>query len=100
MTLAPRADCVIKAVERQVSTVLDGEAVILQLETGVYFGLNPVGTHIWTLLQARPYTAQELAASILDTFEIDHETCLKDLQHFLDRMVQKRLVEFQETKNV
>jgi coenzyme PQQ synthesis protein D (PqqD) len=30
---------------------LDGEAVILNLQTGVYFGLDAVGTRIWQLCQ-------------------------------------------------
>ena len=30
---------------------MDGEAVILNLESGTYFGLDPVGTRIWQLLE-------------------------------------------------
>jgi Coenzyme PQQ synthesis protein D (PqqD) len=30
---------------------LDGEAVILDLASGGYFGLNPVGTRIWQLIE-------------------------------------------------
>lgn len=37
--------------EDVVSRDLDGEAVILNLESGVYFGLDKVGTRIWSLLQ-------------------------------------------------
>lgn len=29
---------------------IDGEAVLLDLASECYFGLNPVGTRIWTLL--------------------------------------------------
>jgi hypothetical protein len=34
-----------------VSRDLEGEAVILNLESGTYFGPDKVGTQIWTLLQ-------------------------------------------------
>jgi Coenzyme PQQ synthesis protein D (PqqD) len=34
-----------------VSRDLDGEAVILNLESSTYFGLDPVGSRIWTLLK-------------------------------------------------
>lgn len=34
-----------------VSRDLEGEAVILNLESGTYFGLDSVGTRIWSLLQ-------------------------------------------------
>ena len=29
---------------------LDGEAVLLRLDTGTYYGLEPVGTRIWELI--------------------------------------------------
>jgi len=29
---------------------LDGEAVLLNLKTGIYFGLNPVATRMWQLI--------------------------------------------------
>jgi hypothetical protein len=31
---------------------LHGEAVILDLHSGAYFGLNPVGTRIWQLIES------------------------------------------------
>src|SRR2546430_2126111 len=31
---------------------LEGEMVLLNLATGVYFGLDPVGTRIWTPIEA------------------------------------------------
>ena len=34
-----------------VSRDLEGEAIILNLKSGTYFGLDPVGTRIWSLLQ-------------------------------------------------
>jgi hypothetical protein len=34
-----------------VSRELDGEAIILNLASGTYFGLDPVGTRIWWLVQ-------------------------------------------------
>lgn len=34
-----------------VSRELEGEAIILNLESGTYFGLDSVGTRIWLLLQ-------------------------------------------------
>ena len=30
---------------------LDGEAVVLQLDTGFYFGLDAVGTRMWQLME-------------------------------------------------
>lgn len=90
-------EIVVKATGKQVSAVLDGEAVILQLENGVYFGLNSVGTHVWTLLQSRPHTLRDLSNSILETFDTDVETCLKDLRVFLATLEKKQLIEIRKS---
>jgi hypothetical protein len=37
--------------ESVVSRELEGEAVILDLKSGTYMGLNQVGTGIWALMQ-------------------------------------------------
>jgi hypothetical protein len=44
-------DSAIRVHDEVVFRELDGEAVILNLETGVYFGLNRVGTRIWQLIE-------------------------------------------------
>ena len=41
----------VMAVPGQVSTNLSGEEIILHLDTGVYYGLDPVGARIWALVQ-------------------------------------------------
>ena len=49
-----------------VSRDLEGEAIILNLESGTYFGLDPIGTRIWSLLQED--------GSLRRTFELlEHE---------------------------
>ena len=48
--LAPNTTVV--AIADQASVDLDDEAAILNLKTGVYFGLNEVGAWIWRLIQA------------------------------------------------
>ena len=45
------SETVVVAVQDQVSTNLEDEAVILNLKDGVYYGLDPVGAWIWNLLQ-------------------------------------------------
>jgi hypothetical protein len=39
------------ATKEQASTDLGGEAAILNLRNGVYYGLDPVGARIWNIIQ-------------------------------------------------
>jgi len=47
---------------------LDGEAVLLNLKTGTYFGLNPVGTRIWQLI-----VEQRSLARVLDVLASEYD---------------------------
>ena len=57
---------------------LDTEAVLLNLKTGVYYGLNPVGTRAWQLMVEHGALAQVLDV-MLDEYEVDRELLEKDL---------------------
>src|ERR1700730_14483347 len=60
MTVVSLADhSRVEAVPDQVSCDLAGEAVILNLKNGIYFGLDPVGARIWSLIQ-KPTTFADL----------------------------------------
>src|SRR4029078_1728097 len=70
--------------EDVVSRELDGEAVILNLESGTYFGLDPVGTRIWSLLQKN--------ASLREAFETlqqEYEVAPNRLEGDLLRLVKE-----------
>lgn len=70
---------------------LDGEAVILNLATGTYFGLNVVGARIWELLTAGR-DLREIRATLLDEFDVTPEVCEADLIEVVGRMATDGLV--------
>ena len=49
MTLS--LDATVRVPDDVVFRELDGEAVVLNLESGMYFGLDEVGTRIWRLVE-------------------------------------------------
>jgi len=63
---------------------LDGEAVLLNLETGVYFGLNGVATRMWQLISAR-----HTLAVVLDTLAGEYDADLKILEADLLELVRQ-----------
>lgn len=80
------------AVEEQISSNLAGESVILQLRSGVYYGLNEVGAHIWDLIQ-QPKTIEAIRASLLAEYEVTPEVCQQDLTVIVEELVAAGLVE-------
>jgi hypothetical protein len=71
---------------------LEGEAVILNLATGNYFGLDPVGTRIWTLIQERGRVGAILQA-ILDEYEVEPEQGKEDLLRLLSQLESTGLIQ-------
>jgi hypothetical protein len=70
---------------------LEGEAVLLDLASGRYFGLNPVGTRIWVLLDAGS-TVDAVVAAIAAEFEADPDEVARDVDELLTELIAKGLV--------
>ena len=71
---------------------LDGEAVILHLDSGTYFGLNAVGTRIWQLMER-----DGRLTAVLDDLRTEYDASPgvleRDLLDLVARLVDARLGE-------
>ncbi len=70
---------------------LHGEAVLLNLKTGVYFGLDPVGTRVWHLLQAQARLSDLLLAMVAE-YDVAEERCAEDLLALIAEMHAHQIV--------
>jgi hypothetical protein len=72
--------------------IVGDEAVILNLKTELYLGLNPVGTRIWTVLNGAPsiHAAYE---SLLTEYGVEPERLRQDLDELLDKLLEQQLIE-------
>ena len=66
--------------------------MILNLDSGMYFGLNAVGARIWNLIQ-EPRTVRDIRDLLLEEYEVDRERCENDLLALLDRLAAEGLAE-------
>lgn len=74
-----------------VSRELEGEAVILNLKTGTYFGLNEVGTRIWALIQEHG-SLNKVFEEMQREYEVPPESLETDLLQLVDQLQAKGLV--------
>lgn len=70
---------------------LQGEAVLLNLKSGVYFGLDPVGTRIWQLF-AEHEVLSEVAQAIVTEYDVAEDRCSEDLLKLVDDLEKQELV--------
>ena len=71
---------------------LHGEVVLLNLRTGIYFGLDPVGTRAWQLIQdhGRLGSVRDV---MLEEYEVSAERLWEDLRDLVSRLADNELVE-------
>jgi len=86
---------VVVAAKDQVSCDLSGEAAILNLNDGMYYGLNEVGARIWSLL-SEPTTVSEIRDQLEREFDVDSEQCEKDLVTLLSQLQGAGLIEVRD----
>jgi len=77
---------------------LDGEAVLLNLKTGVYFGLNPVATRMWQLIAERRPLARVLD-TLLREYEVDRAVLESDLLELGRQLCANGLADVTSTSN-
>src|SRR5438067_9437519 len=70
---------------------LAGEIVFMNVDSGMCYGLDAVGTRIWHMLQ-QPVFAGDLHRALLDEFDVDFETCWRDLAGLLEELAAEKLV--------
>jgi hypothetical protein len=73
-------------------SVLDGEAVLLNLETGSYFTLNRVGTVAWELFNGERSLTQ-VHEKLCERFEVSQEVARQDLLSLVKNLDQESLIQ-------
>ena len=74
---------------------VDGEMVLLDMESENYFGLDEVGTSIWQAMQEKE-TLKEVLEVLLEEYEVVSDVLEEDLSTFVDKLVESGLVKVEE----
>src|SRR5438270_13504106 len=76
----------------QISCDIGGEAVLLQLQRGQYYGLNQIGAQVWKMLQKGPASVAELQRCVIEQYEVEQSECARDLDALLRSMAVAGLI--------
>ncbi|MDB5712183.1 MAG: PqqD family protein [Sphingomonas bacterium] len=89
MTLA--ADTILSRSGTALSTEVDGEAVLIGIETGRYYGLDSIGTAIWNRIE-EPCRFDALCARLIEEFDGDPVVIEEETRAFVAQLVERELV--------
>ncbi len=72
---------------------LDGEAVVLDLDSGTYYGLNAVAAWIWARLSAAGgLSLPALVDDVAREFGLEHDVAGRDVEAFVEQLRTGRLL--------
>lgn len=91
---APGPDTILRHRPGVLFRDLAGEAVLLDPEAGIYFGLNEVGTHVWNLIGvATGVTLAAVHTALAAEYDAPAERIWDDLLALVRDLLAHRLVE-------
>ena len=73
---------------------LEGDAILLNIQDGMFFGLNPVAHRMWELLTELG-EAEKVLTQLRQEYEASEEQLRQDLIDFIEKLRLKGLVEIQ-----
>lgn len=73
------------------ASVVDGEAIIINLSNGIYYSLDGTGGFIWELIAARR-TVADIADAILEQYDVSAEQAAADLERLVSELISEKLV--------
>lgn len=74
-----------------VSADLDDETVLLNIDSGIYYGLDPVGTRIWELL-VNGLDEDAIVQALLAEYDVPSHVLRDDVIEFLNTLEQRQLI--------
>lgn len=72
--------------------IVEGEAVIVSVETSHYYGLNRTGTLVWSWLAEGPAEPDDLAARLAEEYGIDVERATNDVRNITQHLLSEGLI--------
>jgi hypothetical protein len=83
---------IIRRKENLFSARLDSETVMMHPQSGKYFSLNEVATHIWEII-IEPCRFDKIVEKLMKEFNVNESKCRQETLEFLYILIQKDMIE-------
>ena len=70
---------------------IEGEAILIDGELERYFGMEPIATEIWRLLE-NEVTFDDLLDKLLNNYEVSKDQCAADVTEFLKKLSDQKMI--------
>lgn len=70
---------------------VDGQFVMMDVESGKYFSMNEVASDIWKALE-KPIKVADIYAALLKTYDVEESQCREKVDEFLAHLSKQNLL--------
>ena len=84
---------IVKKQQELLETSVDDETILMSIANSKYYGMDPVASRIWQLLN-KPTSIQTIVATLLAEFEVSAVDCENDVVDFLESLMAENLIVF------
>jgi hypothetical protein len=82
--------------EGLITADMDGETVMMDIETGKYYNLGKTGGSIWVIIE-KPHTVDEIVDEMMGIYDVERSVCEEQTKNFLAQLTNAGLA-FKEEK--
>jgi hypothetical protein len=77
--------------KKVIQSAIGEEVVMLDTDSGFYFGLNSVASIIWRKLE-KEISLEEIISELLEEYNIDQATCENETEIFLNQLIERNII--------
>mgnify|MGYP000849058883 CR=1 FL=1 len=78
-----------------IASDMNGEKVMLDVQSGKYYNLGTIGGRIWDL-SAQASTVEEIVLRLMEEYEVSQDVCTQQVSTFMGQMLSEGLVEIDD----
>jgi len=90
MTRISKLETIVQA-QGNLASNMNGETVMMSVESGKYYSLGEVGGRIWSLIES-PMTVESLVAALTEEYDVPAAACEAEVVSFLEHLAKERLI--------
>ena len=88
---------ILVAAPDQVSCDIGSQMAILNLKSGIYYGLDSVGSRVWEMVQ-KPRRLSEIETALLEEYDVQPEQLASDVRGLCKKLLKAELIEIRDEK--
>lgn len=89
--MIPSPETIVSQNSSIIATDLNDEVMMMSIERGEYYAVEPVGAYIWHLIK-EPTSIEEVCEKLMTEFKVDFETCQRDVYAFIKKLQSMEIV--------